>query len=224
MTTQVERDYEVSLDGVRYKLTGQMQSLTASLREGLFAEYRLPSSISSACAASLCVSFVVKILANKRVSIDAMSSRCCTHLNQPSVQVFLSSDWLKMLRVHTGTIATQMVKVKPFGNWAICKFPCCPVGNTASPITSEVPVSERPDMRRPEPARDSIKEWPVFVNLSPKTIFQGGTNLWRAASQWVSVPYKSVIVTGTIPSTLGWLEAIVDMARLFHVANDTGNG
>lgn len=99
----------------------------------------------------------------KGVSLWTVSySRVSGRHTDASEDIFLSGDYLQMLWIHTGSIATQMVNRQPFGDGADTKFIGKPMNKNHSPFYSDSSISFSL-CPHPKPARCRL------TNPCPKT-------------------------------------------------------
>jgi len=97
----------------------------------------------------------------------------------PTGQILTMSHWFKMLRVNTDFVATQMVKVKAFGNWADQQLVSQSVGKyfksfrrMATDLQLSIPRLHYRPYPRPTFCRGAL------LNLRPKTLLH---RLWGGA-------------------------------------------
>lgn len=170
---------------------------------------RLPASTG---AAPFAVPFVVQVLANQCVPLDAMGAGDGFDAPNPTPKVHCPSHYVDMGRVYASPVPAQVVTVKPVWNEAIGQLACDPVGQIAAIWPAENAVTVRIDGAGPQPAPSPVPEKTILVNLGPEANILRGSNPRSAPLQRAAVAHQPVVVPGAVSLAFSRFGAAWDAA------------
>ena len=124
--------------------------------------------------------------------------RC--HILLTTEHIDFVSHWIKVLRIYTGRITTNMVKLQTFWNHALQQFICMAMRQLRSAVKAEFAIALGIAVGAPKPTR---AKWyrSILVYLSPEPLFITRKGLLPCQRVAISSPSHVVTFAITVRST-----------------------